>query len=69
MLKHPPRLTAVLIAVLITLPEAFCPEFSGFRAVRSPLVVVGSEVEKAAMSATVIPLLTYDKLYPPGDLP
>ena len=24
----------------------------------------GSEVEEAAMSATVIPLLTYDKLYP-----
>ena len=29
----------------------------------------GSEVEEAAMSATVIPLLTYDKLYPLGDLP
>ena len=29
----------------------------------------GSAVEEAAMSATVIPLLTYDKLYPLGDLP
>ena len=28
-----------------------------------------SAVEEAAMSATVIPLLTYDKLYPLGDLP
>ena len=31
--------------------------------------VVGSKVEEAAMSATVIPLLTYDKLYPLGDMP
>ena len=29
----------------------------------------GSAVEEAAMSATVIPLLMYDKLYPLGDLP
>ena len=29
----------------------------------------GSAVEEEAMSATVIPLLTYDKLYPLGDLP
>ena len=29
----------------------------------------GSVVEEAAMSATVIPLLTYDKLFPLGDLP
>ena len=29
----------------------------------------GSEVEGAAMSATMIPLLTYDKPYPLGDLP
>ena len=29
----------------------------------------GSEVEEAAMSATVIPLLTYDKVYPRGDSP
>ena len=29
----------------------------------------GSAVEEAAMSATVIPLMTYDKLYPLGDLP
>ena len=29
----------------------------------------GSGVEEAAMSATVIPLLTYDKLYRLGDLP
>src|SRR6056300_113936 len=28
-----------------------------------------SAVEEAVMSATVIPLLTYDKLYPLGDLP
>ena len=28
----------------------------------------GSAVEEAAMSATVIPLLTNDKLYPLGDL-
>ena len=29
----------------------------------------GSAVDEAAMSATVIPLLTFDKLYPLGDLP
>ena len=28
-----------------------------------------SMIKEAAMSATVIPLLTYDKLYPLGDLP
>ena len=35
---------------------------------REPAERVGSAVEEAAMSATVIPVLTYDKLYPLGDL-
>ena len=34
---------------------------------REPAGRVGPAVEEAAVSATVIPLLTYDKLYPRGD--
>ena len=64
--------SGAVVFTLITLVDT-CQGAVNFLTGAEPLgalwALCGSEVEEAAMSATVIPLLTYDKLYPLGDLP